>query len=120
MFPNGSVELSTRNGVTTTLDFDDVCVAFRRVSSDGKRLLDEAFRFCPKTKDEEALDLLYTLTYPICCTISNVFLILTFATYAIVPELRYEAVMAQWVISFFQEDKELELIKNIYYLFKHN
>ena len=87
MFPNGSVELSTQNGVTT-LDFDDVCVAFRRVSGDGKKLLDEAFRFCPKSEDEEALDVLYTLTYPICCTISNVFLILTFATYALVPELR--------------------------------
>ena len=38
--------------------------------------------------DQQALNILYTLTYPICCTISNVFLLLTFLAYLILPELR--------------------------------
>ena len=31
---------------------------------------------------------LFTKTYPICCTVSNVFLVMTFMVYALLPDLR--------------------------------
>jgi hypothetical protein len=40
------------SGVTATFDYGDLCVAFRNVSGDGKRLSGEAFRVCRKTEDQ--------------------------------------------------------------------
>ena len=106
MFANGSIEISTENGFET-FNFDEICVAFQNTATNGRQLSKEAaenggtlyrknnsrifserFIYCPKTKDEVALDTLYTVAYPICCTISNFFLLLTFMAYVLQHELR--------------------------------
>ena len=40
------------------------------------------------SQDHDIKVALFTTTYPICCTVSNVFLVLTFMVYILLPELR--------------------------------
>ena len=57
------------------------------MSSDGTIWTQASVELCV-TPEEAAKLRLYTQTYPICCTISNFFLLLTFLCYVFMPDLR--------------------------------
>eukprot|EP00093_Oithona_nana_P003234 03234.XXX_22532_21234_1 [CDS] Oithona nana genome sequencing. len=71
-------------GSNSSVDF---CVGFTEMSSDGTIWTQASVELCV-TPDEAAKLRLYTQTYPICCTISNFFLLLTFLCYVFMPDLR--------------------------------
>ena len=72
------------SGSNSSVDF---CVGFTEMSSDGTIWTQASVELCV-TPDEAAKLRLYTQTYPICCTISNFFLLLTFLCYVFMPDLR--------------------------------
>jgi hypothetical protein len=63
------------------------CLAFTDVSQDGKSWAKEYVQLC-LTDEQEIKNFLYTKAYPVCCTVSNVFLLMTFLAYVISPDLR--------------------------------
>ncbi len=83
LFPNGSLKLEgeEKNALIEPQSF---CLAFGRVNSN--RLMDPYVRTCPQ-EDGHGQIFLVTRAYPICCTVSNVFLFLTFCVYLLLPEL---------------------------------
>ena len=65
----------------------DFCLAFTGISSDGSLWTQNIVELC--VTDEQSVKIaLFTKTYPICCTISNFFLLLTFISYVLMPHLR--------------------------------
>ncbi len=86
LFRNGSLRLNNdpRRHLYSP---DGYCLAFESVSRDGHSLEDAYVRLCPE-EDSAGQTFLVTKAYPICCLVSNFFLLLTFLVYATLPELR--------------------------------
>ena len=63
------------------------CLAFTELSADGQFWTQNSVELC--VTEELAMRIqLFTELYPICCTISNFFLLLTFISYVLSPKLR--------------------------------
>ncbi len=102
IFRNGSVVL--RNDPSGHLYRPDrYCLAFPSSESDLDPDQDPYLRLCPE-EDQEGKTFLQTKAYPICCLVSNVFLLLTFLVYMILPELRrplFGRLIVAFVVSLF-------------------
>jgi hypothetical protein len=84
LMSNGSLSLNGQGPLYTPGEY---CLAFEAVSDDGGRLLGAHARLCPREESSPQV-FIVTTAYPICCNVSNLFLLLTFLTYALLPELR--------------------------------
>ena len=86
LFRNGSVEIVLKK--SRTFSSNEFCVALSNFSFENVELFDATFRICPKDDLSPIKYFLYTRAFPICCSVSNFFLLLTFVTYCALPELR--------------------------------
>lgn len=85
LFSNGSVAFAaSEDGLHPAAEY---CVAFDGLSEDGATLEAPYIRLCPKDYDTGQM-VIVTKAYPICCMISNFFLLLTFVVYLLLPDLR--------------------------------
>jgi hypothetical protein len=83
LFQNGS--LSLKRHIYSSVEY---CVALSNYSIETFDLFNATFRICPKDDFSAMKHFIYTRAFPICCSISNLFLLLTFLVYALLPELR--------------------------------
>jgi hypothetical protein len=83
LFQNGSLSLKRH-----IYSSDEYCVALSNYSIETFDLFNPTFRICPKDDFSSMKHFIYTRAFPICCSISNFFLLLTFSVYALLPELR--------------------------------
>ncbi len=83
LFQNGSLSLKRH-----IYSSDEYCVALSNYSIETFDLFNATFRICPKDDFSSMKHFIYTRAFPICCSISNFFLLLTFSVYALLPELR--------------------------------
>ena len=65
----------------------DFCLAFNGISQDGDAWTQNVVELCV-TQEQAIKIILFTQAYPICCSISNFFLLLTFLSYVVMPDLR--------------------------------
>ena len=93
LLPNGSLEITRRK--SRIFSSSQFCVALSNFSGtvsdfSGKPfgLFNATYRVCPKEDLSPIKYFIFTRAFPICCSVSNLFLVLTFVTYCLIPDLR--------------------------------
>ncbi|XP_059095848.1 G-protein coupled receptor Mth2-like [Tigriopus californicus] len=83
---------------------EEYCLVLQSAQDDnGATISNEYVRLCPKEDDYGHL-FVVTKAYPICCSVSNLFLLLTFIIYCILPDLRkplFGKIIMAFILSLF-------------------